>query len=230
MQKLVAALVGLACLAGLGNLSDGTHEGMPSVPDTNLSMTAEEIVLYESDDYTVFTQAVEAVIEQNAEDIHSAAGDDRAREALADLQEAGASNDATMAQAVSPSQPSASAATISMAGQVIPYVGAHLASTAPATGAGLWNGSDSTTDGSWGYFIGHNPGPFSCMLSLGIGSRVAVTDSAGAARSYTIRTVFDVPNTATWEDIEGSVTGYGESIVLQTCIDGGSHYRIMVAS
>ena len=113
---------------------------------------------------------------------------------------------------------------------MIPYVGSYLTSTAPEDAAGLWYGSDSTTDGSWGYFIGHNPGVFDRLLVMGEGSPVTVVDRTGAGRTYTVVLVFDVPNSTTWEDIESSVTGHGESIILQTCIDGGANYRIMVAS
>lgn len=119
---------------------------------------------------------------------------------------------------------------ISINGTSMGYVGSYKTSSAPASGAGLWLGSDSTTDGSWGYFIGHNPGSFSCVMNLGIGSPVTVWDSEGASRTYSVVTVFTIPDTTYWEDIAGRVTGYGESVILQTCVGDGASYRIVVAA
>lgn len=36
----------------------------------------------------------------------------------------------------------------------------------PSSGGGLWLGSDAVDDGSWGYFVGHNPGSFAPVRSL----------------------------------------------------------------
>lgn len=119
---------------------------------------------------------------------------------------------------------------ISVNGTSMGYVGSYKTSSAPASGAGLWLGSDSTTDGSWGYFIGHNPGSFSCVMSLGVGSPITVWDSEGASRTYHVVTAFTVPDTTYWEDIAGRVTGYGESVILQTCVGDGANYRIVVAA
>ena len=119
---------------------------------------------------------------------------------------------------------------ISINGTSMGYVGSYKTSSAPASGAGLWLGSDSTTDGSWGYFIGHNPGSFSCVMSLGVGSPVTVWDSEGASRTYSVVTTFTVPDTTYWEDIAERVTGYGESVILQTCVGDGASYRIVVAA
>ena len=235
MRNLIAAVVGLACVLALSSLGDAERPGAPEVPDGQLAVTAdggETVVLRQSDDYTLFIDAIEGVIEDNGDAVLAARDNADASRNLAALQQAGQHNDAAAGSAsgAAASPVAAGPATLTMQGQVIPYAGSHLSASAPGSTAGLWNGSDSTTDGRWGYFVGHNPGVFSCMLAMGNGSSVTVTDGAGAARTYTVLKVFDVPNTATWRDVSDAVTGYGESIVLQTCIEGGARYRIMVAA
>ncbi len=120
-------------------------------------------------------------------------------------------------------------ATLLVNGTIIPYRDVR-GGTTPDSGAGLWLGSDDTTDGSWGYFVGHNPGSFSPVRNLGIGSSVALRDRAGRSRIYTVRTVFTVKATATWKTIAARVTGYGESIVMQTCSGDGATNIIIVAA
>lgn len=118
--------------------------------------------------------------------------------------------------------------TLNIAGTIVTYGGSYMSSSAPASGGGLWMGSDSTTDGTWGYFIGHNPGSFSCVMGLGVGSPVTVCDSNGNERTYYAVDTFTVPDTSYFEDISGRVTGYGESIILQTCCGDNANYRIVV--
>lgn len=119
--------------------------------------------------------------------------------------------------------------TLVIDGAAIPYRDVR-GGTTPDAGAGLWLGSDSTTDGSWGYFVGHNPGSFAPVRRLAAGSQVAVCDSTGAARTYTVRTVFAVDASATWKTIASRVTGYGESVILQTCTGDGTTNTIVVAA
>lgn len=119
--------------------------------------------------------------------------------------------------------------TLSVAGTAIPYRDVR-GGTTPDTGAGLWLGSDATDDGSWGYFVGHNPGAFAAVKDLRPGDAVGLTDSAGASRTYTVREVFAVEVTATWKAIAGRVTGYGESVILQTCTGDGATNTIVVAA
>lgn len=119
--------------------------------------------------------------------------------------------------------------TISVAGDVVPFQDSYESAAAPARGAGLWMGSDSTADGSWGYFIGHNPGDFCCVMALSTGDAVTVCDRDGNERTYRVIDTFDVPDTTYWEDIAYKVDGYGESITLQTCCGDGEHYRVVVA-
>lgn len=137
------------------------------------------------------------------------------------------SADASQAPSAAPSQ---GARTVNVAGTVVSYVDSYQSASAPSSGAGLWMGSDSTTDGSWAYFIGHNPGPFSCVMGLGQGAAVTVCDGSGNARTYHVVDVFTVPDTTYWEDIQGRVTGHGESVILQTCVGDHASYRIVVAA
>ncbi|WP_165062422.1 sortase [Adlercreutzia sp. ZJ154] len=128
-----------------------------------------------------------------------------------------------------PAQKTYNANTISAKGNTVPYIDTYLASAAPSSGAGLWMGSDSTTDGSWGYFIGHNPGPFHHVMNLTYNDAITVNDSTGNSRTYYVIDVFTVPNSAYWEDIQERVSGYGESVILQTCCGDNANYRIIVA-
>lgn len=121
-------------------------------------------------------------------------------------------------------------ATINVNGDVMGYVDSYESASAPSSGAGLWMGSDSTTDGSWGYFIGHNPGSFTCVMTLKNGDPVTVCDSNGDARTYYVVDEFVVPDDTYWEDIQSHVTGYGESIILQTCCGDNAHYRVVIAN
>ena len=120
--------------------------------------------------------------------------------------------------------------TIDVNGTEMSYAPSFETASAPATGAGLWMGSDSTTDGTWGYFIGHNPGPFTCVMSLKNGDPVTVCDGDGHMRTYHVVDEFVVPDTTYWEDIQSRVTTYGESIILQTCCGDNAHYRVVVAN
>lgn len=120
-------------------------------------------------------------------------------------------------------------ATIDVNGDVMEYVPSFESASAPTSGAGLWMGSDSTTDDSWGYFIGHNPGPFTCVMTLKNGDPVTVCDGEGATRTYRVVDEFIVPDDTYWEDIRSRVTDYGESIILQTCCGDNAHYRVVIA-
>ena len=101
--------------------------------------------------------------------------------------------------------------------------------TTPSSGGGLWLGSDAVDDGSWGYFVGHNPGSFAPVRSLSSGDAVVVCDRSGGQRTYTVRDVFQVEETATWKTIASRVTGYGESVVLQTCAGDGMNVIVVAA-
>ena len=141
----------------------------------------------------------------------------------------------TMAETAAPAQANVEAApatytrTLIINGSYVPYADSFKTTGAPENNAGLWLGNDSTTDGSFGYFIGHNPGDFTCLLGVSNGSQVTVWDSNSNSRTYTIHDIFEVNAGTTWEQIESRVATHGESIILQTCINGGKQYRVHVA-
>ena len=58
---------------------------------------------------------------------------------------------------------------------------------------------------------------------------VVVCDRSGGRRTYTVRDVFQVEETATWKTIASRVTGYGESVVLQTCAGDGMNVIVVAA-
>lgn len=122
------------------------------------------------------------------------------------------------------------ASSLQIFGNVTPYVEAFGAARAPDSAAGLWMGSDSTADGSWGYFIGHHPGVFNCVMYLGEGDAITVCDADGNARTYTVFAVYDVADDTTWSQISSEVTSHGESIALQTCNGDHATYRIVEAA
>lgn len=122
---------------------------------------------------------------------------------------------------------SACTRTITIDGVSMSYTDSHGASSAPGSGAGIWMGSDSTTDGSYGYYIGHNPGSFAAAANAGTGSKITVNDSDGNSRTYTVVDTFVVSRGSTWDDVSDRVTSHGESVALQTCVEGG--YKIVIA-
>ena len=133
-------------------------------------------------------------------------------------------------ETISPEGDEMVADSIDVNGDIVTYVPSYESASAPASGAGLWMGSDSTTDGSWGYFIGHNPGDFTCVMTLKNGDPVTVCDSDRNTRTYSVVDEFIVPDDTYWEDIQSRVTDYGESIILQTCCGDNAHYRVVIAA
>ena len=121
----------------------------------------------------------------------------------------------------------AKASTITINGVEIDYTDSYGTASAPSEGAGIWRGSDSTTDGSYAYFIGHDYTEFGDIANLEQGSSVSVTDSNGDSCDYEVVDSFVVPRDSYWSDISDRVTGYGESVVMQTCVEDG--YLIVVA-
>lgn len=117
--------------------------------------------------------------------------------------------------------------TITIGGVAIDYVDSYGTSAAPSSDAGIWRGSDSTTDGSFGYFIGHDYTNFGAVANLDPGANVSVTDGDGNSRDYEVIDSFVVPRDTTWSEVSDRITGYGESIAMQTCVDDG--YVIVVA-
>lgn len=129
--------------------------------------------------------------------------------------------------------PAYSPMTITMAGQTIPYQnggqssGQSVIDSDPAGIASTWGGAavQSGDDGQNTHFIGHNPGAFSSIFSLGVGSQIVVTDGNGTPTTYTVRTLLQLDDygkevgtgTNYWDLIVG--TDGGERISLQSCVN-----------
>lgn len=204
------------------SLAETPRNGMATFVDT-----LESII--NTDASRVYAAQVEAQMEAFEEADGSAVLQAAAENPLEDrsMQAAG---EATESEAAAAAEPTQLYDVIQVNGTTIPYVDSHLTSTAPASTAGIWWGSDSTTDGQLGYFIGHNPGIFTPVLDLAQGSAVDVWDTDGNFREYHVVDLFDVPNTTYLEDMLPRINTHGESICLQTCIQGGAYYRIIVAA
>ncbi|MDT2522656.1 class F sortase [Enterococcus raffinosus] len=96
-----------------------------------------------------------------------------------------------------------------------------------------WGGAvvQSGNDGANTHFIGHNPGIFNVLFSLGTGATIEVSDSANNVTTYTVSQIvtvddsgFAADGTDYWDQITGS--GGGERITLQTCIN--DDYNLIV--
>ncbi|RND97281.1 Sortase family protein [Lacticaseibacillus paracasei] len=138
-----------------------------------------------------------------------------------------------------PAQPQAQQApayasrVLMFAGVTVPYIiGNESMTAAPGTGAATWGGQAnySNNSGQNTHFIGHNPGSFAAMLSLGIGSPITVTDAACNPRTYHVYQLATVnPNavTASGQDLWNAITGTGggQRITLQTCV--GNYWRLI---
>ncbi|WP_430603383.1 hypothetical protein IGJ02_000788 [Enterococcus sp. DIV0724b] len=134
---------------------------------------------------------------------------------------------------VAPAEPSYSAMTLTLNGQTIPYQnggqgsGQSIIDSNPGGVASTWGGAavQSGDDGQNTHFIGHNPGVFSTVFSLGAGSQIVVTDANGAPTTYTVRTLLQLDDYGTevgtgtnyWDLTVG--TGGGERITLQSCVN-----------
>ncbi|MFR3684010.1 MAG: sortase domain-bontaining protein [Enterococcus sp.] len=119
---------------------------------------------------------------------------------------------------------------IALLGTSIPYQNAGQGSGQGIINGGsvaaTWGGNptQSGTDNQNTHFIGHNPGVFSPILSLGAGSPITVTDSAGNATTYIVNGIIQVDDSGrdihsgqdNWDQITSA--GGGERITLQTCI------------
>ncbi|MPQ21521.1 immunoglobulin-like domain-containing protein [Carnobacterium divergens] len=91
--------------------------------------------------------------------------------------------------------------------------------------ASTWGGAavQSGTDGLNTHIIGHNPGAFSGIWNLGVGSIIIVTDAANHPTAYHIQRIYQVTQNAVgivdgvnyWDRMIG--TGGGERITIQTC-------------
>ncbi|WP_086312026.1 hypothetical protein A5821_003278 [Enterococcus sp. 7F3_DIV0205] len=134
---------------------------------------------------------------------------------------------------VAPAEPTYGAMTITMNGQTIPYQnggqgsGQSVIDSNPGGVASTWGGAavQSGDDGQNTHFIGHNPGAFSTVFSLGAGSQIVVTDANGTPTTYTVSTLLQLDDYGTeigsgtnyWDLTVG--TDGGERITLQSCIN-----------
>ncbi|WP_304426999.1 sortase domain-bontaining protein [uncultured Adlercreutzia sp.] len=254
-----AALCLAAGLAYATEYTDPTTAPMPEkARDTSIAQQVTSILVYQDQEEaeamaTEFSAihdelALDAVANRaNLAYQHSAAGEAAKAEAdaEADTEEADepTADEASSEEAVEPmdvteplevispkhGEDAMDPATIDVNGDIMDYIDSYETASAPTSGAGLWMGSDSTVDGSWGYFIGHNPGSFTCVMTLKNGDPVTVCDSEGRTRTYHVVDEFIVPDDTYWEDIQSRVTEYGESIILQTCCGDNAHYRVVIA-
>ncbi len=136
-------------------------------------------------------------------------------------------------QPAQPQAPAYASRVLMFAGVTVPYIiGNESMTAAPGTGAATWGGQAnySNNSGQNTHFIGHNPGSFAAMLSLGIGSPITVTDAAGNPRTYHVYQLATVnPNavTASGQDLWNAITGTGggQRITLQTCV--GDYWRLI---
>lgn len=114
--------------------------------------------------------------------------------------------------------------TVSFLGVTIPFIHDNGATSAPASGCGTWTGTGAVDDNCPTHFIGHNPGDFSPVMNLTIGSPITVVDDQGHSKTYTVYEVLNVnddgtnadnPADDTWSRV---IDAGGERISLQTCI------------
>lgn len=123
--------------------------------------------------------------------------------------------------------------TLTMNGTVIPYqnggqgAGQSIIDANPNGVASTWGGAavQSGDDGQNTHFIGHNPGIFSAVFSLSLGSQIVVTDAAGTPTTYTVQSLIQLDDygneVGTGTNYFDFVTGSGgdERISLQSCIN-----------
>ncbi|MGG5318109.1 sortase domain-containing protein [Enterococcus sp. AZ072] len=102
--------------------------------------------------------------------------------------------------------------------------------------AATWGGSpvQSGNDGMNTHIIGHNPGAFNALFSLGVGSTIEVSDASGQISTYTVQNIVTVDDSAYgvdgndyWDQITG--TGGGERLTLQTCINDFQNLIVFAA-
>ena len=116
------------------------------------------------------------------------------------------------------------ASTISFLGVTIPFSHTNGADSAPANGCGTWTGTGAVDDNAPTHFIGHNPGDFSKVMDITVGTPITVLDDQGHSKTYTVYEVLDVNDDGTnahdssddtWQRV---INDGGERISLQTCI------------
>lgn len=125
-------------------------------------------------------------------------------------------------------------ATVSFLGVTIPYSHTNGAGSAPTAGCGTWTGTGAVDDNAPTHFIGHNPGDFSPVMNITVGTPITVVDNQGHSKIYTVYEVLNVndngmnadnPTDDTWPRV---IDDGGERISLQTCITDSVN-RIVLA-
>ena len=117
---------------------------------------------------------------------------------------------------------------VEIEGNYVNYTYQPNIAVAPARGCAAWKNHGDVNDDEGTYFVGHNPGPFTCVMSLRNGDRVTIWDNDGNARTYHVVDVFDVSRSTMFLDIVDRTMNRGESVTLQTC-KNSAQYRIVVA-
>lgn len=140
--------------------------------------------------------------------------------------------------AANPEPTTMQASQMKINGQFISYLNAGQSNgqaiiDANPNQVATWGGAavQSGDDGSNTHFIGHNPGIFNVLFSLGNGATIDVSDSGNNVTLYTVSQIVTVDDsgmaadgTDYWDQITG--TGGGERITLQTCIN--DDYNLIV--
>lgn len=140
--------------------------------------------------------------------------------------------------AANPAPASMQADQLMVNGQLISYANAGQGNGQAIIDANpnvvaTWGGSavQSGNDGVNTHFIGHNPGIFNVLFSVGTGATIEVSDGSNNVTSYTVSQIVTVDDsgiaedgTDYWDQITG--TGGGERITLQTCIN--DDYNLIV--
>lgn len=126
--------------------------------------------------------------------------------------------------------PSGKSGVLVINGNEISYVDCHGATEPPSKIAGIWQGANDLYDGGQSYFVGHVETAFASVISLSSGSKVGVYTAGGQHRDYVVRNAWILPKKSYYEDIRDEyLSGYGESIVLQTCY-GDSEIKVVLAT
>ena len=191
-------------------------------PEESVAEKAVETPAESSATENTATKSSEAFAEASSE------GTEANPEVTERSQETIASQDASTPEASTPEASTVAPTETSIlrfAGSTVPFIQYGGASAAPSSGAGAWMGNGNVSDGAPTHFIGHNPGDFSGVMGLSVGSAITVVDGSGNERTYTVYEVIDVTddgynaNDPSDDVFPRMLYAGGERISLQTCIN-----------
>lgn len=222
--------------------NEGTYKIEYTVVDSSdnrTSKTREITVIADPKAVTSNSNVQPELNEQNKED-SSGEFDKQITEAELPVQEtSAASGEATMNPVSSEQEPN----ILVINGIKIPYQnggqgsGQAIIDSNPNGSASTWGGVpiQSGDDGANTHFIGHNPGVFSVLFSVGVGQSISVNDSNGKTTTYSINNILhldDFGHDLTtgidyWDQTVG--TAGGERIALQTCISDTENLMVLAA-